>query len=58
DESRTEEILLAFIKKWILPGTIIVSDCWKSYNCLGNDESFQQFLTVNHSFNFVDPETG
>jgi hypothetical protein len=24
--------LLALIKQWILPGTIIYSDCWKSYH--------------------------
>jgi len=55
-EDRTEETLLACIKEWILPGTTIVSDCWKSYNCL-NNEGFQH-LTVNHSYNFVDPQTG
>ncbi|XP_071576627.1 uncharacterized protein [Temnothorax nylanderi] len=55
-EDRTEKTLLACIKEWILPGTTIMSDCWKSYNCLSN-EDFQP-LTVNHSYNFVDPESG
>ncbi|KYQ53651.1 hypothetical protein ALC60_03886 [Trachymyrmex zeteki] len=54
-EDRTEQTLLPCIKEWIMPGTTVVSDCWKSYNCL-NSEGFQ-YLTVNHSYNFVDPDT-
>ncbi|XP_039306916.1 uncharacterized protein LOC120358142 [Solenopsis invicta] len=53
---RTQATLLHLIKEWILPGTTIMSDCWKSYNCL-NSEGFQH-LTVNHSMNFVNPDTG
>ncbi|XP_026825347.1 uncharacterized protein LOC113561918 [Ooceraea biroi] len=53
---RTKETLLQVIKQWIRPGTTVMSDCWKSYNCL-NSEDFQH-LTVNHSMNFVDPDTG
>ncbi|XP_039301676.1 uncharacterized protein LOC120356894 [Solenopsis invicta] len=55
-EDRTTDTLLKCIKEWVLPGTTIVSDCWKSYDCLQH-EGFQH-LTVNHSYNFVDPQTG
>ena len=36
-------------------GSIIISDCWKSYNCL-SEHDFEH-LKVNHKYNFVDPET-
>lgn len=35
--NRNSETLLKIIKNRISPGTIIMSDCWKAYNCL-NDE--------------------
>ncbi|KYQ47743.1 hypothetical protein ALC60_13231 [Trachymyrmex zeteki] len=54
-QDRTHETLLKCIKEWILPGSTIISDCWKSYKYLEN-EGFQH-LTVNHSYNFVDPDT-
>jgi len=50
------DVLLEVIKKWILPGTTIISDCWKAYDCLGNEG--YTHLNVNHSVNFVDPTTG
>lgn len=52
---RGKDTLLKVIKEWVLPGTTIMSDCWKSYDCL-TDEGFQQ-ETVNHSKNFVDLDT-
>ncbi|GFT39876.1 mitotic-spindle organizing protein 2A [Trichonephila clavipes] len=55
-ESRTKEELLKVIHEWILPGTTIISDCWKAYDCL-SDEGYVH-LRVNHSLTFVDPETG
>ncbi|VDI03030.1 Hypothetical predicted protein [Mytilus galloprovincialis] len=55
-ENRTKETLLKLIKDNIKPGTTIISDCWKAYDCLGS-EGFEH-LKVNHSVNFVDPETG
>jgi len=47
--------LLGVIKKWIRPGTTIISDCWKAYDCLSSEGFIHQ--TVNHSQNFVDPCT-
>lgn len=29
---RTEKTLIGLIKKWIKPGTIIISDCWRAYS--------------------------
>ena len=54
-EKRDTDTLLAIIKDKIEPGTTIISDCWKAYNCL-SDSGFKH-LTVNHSINFVDPHT-
>ena len=55
-ESRGADILLPIIQNYILPGTTIISDFWKAYDCLQN-EGFQH-LKVNHSLTFKDPETG
>ena len=54
--SRDKATLLPIIQDRILPGTCVMSELWRAYNCL-NDEGFQH-LTVNHSLNFVDPDTG
>lgn len=54
--ARNKDTLLALIIRHIRPGSVIYSDCWKAYECLG-EEGFTH-LTVNHSLNFVDPETG
>ena len=51
-EQRDSKTLLTIIKDRILPGTTIISDCWKAYNCL--EQEGYQHLTVNHSVNFVD----
>lgn len=55
-ESRDRDTLLTIIKDKIIPGTTIISDCWKAYSCL-ESEGFKH-LMVNHSYNFVDPDTG
>ena len=54
--SRDKGTLLPIIQDRILPGTCVMSDLWRAYDCL-NDEGFQH-LTVNRSLNFVDPDAG
>ena len=49
-------MLEPLILEHITPGSTIITDCWKAYNNLGA-EGFHH-LTVNHSYNFVDPATG
>ena len=53
---RSADTLLRIIKKNIVEGTTIYSDCWRSYNCL-ETEGFKH-LTVNHSYYFKDPDSG
>lgn len=55
-EDRTAETLMRIIRARIRPGTTVMSDCWRAYAGVGNDD-FTHF-TVNHSLNFVDPDTG
>lgn len=54
-DDRTKETFLNIIQRNILPRTKIMSDCWRSYNCL-SDNGFSH-LSVNHSVTFKDPET-
>ena len=52
-ENCDSETLFRVMEDKIEPGTIIISDCWRAYNCFS--ERCYQHLTVNHSLNFVDP---
>ena len=54
--SRDRDTLLPIIKQKIKNGTTIISNCWQSYDCLSQEDFLH--LTVNHSYNFVDPDTG
>ena len=53
---RMRETLIPIIQKYIAPGSIIRSDCWKPYECLSQYGYIHE--TVNHSKNFKHPETG
>ena len=55
-DDRSAETLIPIISKFIKKGSIIHSNCWKSYSCL-EAEGYSHF-TVNHSKEFVDSETG
>uniref|UniRef100_A0A1B6DV20 ISXO2-like transposase domain-containing protein n=2 Tax=Clastoptera arizonana TaxID=38151 RepID=A0A1B6DV20_9HEMI len=54
-EMRNCECLLAIIKKLILPGTTIISDCWKLYNCT-NKSDFQK-LSFESDIKLIHPKT-
>lgn len=53
---RTARTLIRLIRRWVLPGTTIITDCWKACRRLKQYEFHH--LTVNHSQNFVDPQSG
>lgn len=46
--------LLTVINDWILPGSVIISNCWKAYDCLKLPEFNQQ--TIVQSKTFVHPQ--
>ena len=43
--------LVPIIKRWLLPGTTVLSDCWRAYSSLVNEGFVHE--TVNHSIEFV-----
>lgn len=57
-EKRNEETLIDLIKTHIKPNSIIISDCWKSYDKLGEIKGYEIHFKVNHSQNYVDPISG
>ena len=44
--------LIPIIQKWILPGSIIHSDCWKAYN--KHEKLGYKHVTVNHTKEFYN----
>ena len=56
---RKKETLISIIKEYVLPGTVILTDCWAAYNELKDLEGMDYcHYTVNHSETYVDPVTG
>ena len=54
-KNRKAKTLLPIIRNWIHEGSIIHSDCWKSYNSLSRNG--YTHVTVNHSKQFVNPSS-
>lgn len=54
-QERTKEILLSVIREYIRPGSTIVSDCWRTFNCL-NDEEFEN-LHDDQNYKFKDRDS-
>ena len=52
-EKPDSDTLLRVIKELVETGTTIISDCWKTCNCLSS-EGFNH-VTVNESINLVEP---
>ena len=53
-QDRSAETLLPILIDNIHPESIVISDCWKSYNSVS--KHFKEHLSVNHSLHFVDPK--
>lgn len=53
-KDRSKETLLPLIRKYIKPGTTIISDEWKAYSQL--QQHGYQHNTVCHKVNFVNPQ--
>ena len=48
---------MAEIKNHIRPESVIYSDCWKGYDHNELIVAGFSHFTVNHRYNFIDPET-
>ena len=49
-ERRDRATLLPLIERWIVPGTLIIADGWKAYDCLTQHD--YDLLRVNHRKTF------
>ena len=56
--NRSAEVLEDLLMRYVLPGSIVYTDCWAGYRGLEDALDIQAHQTVNHSRNFKDPVTG
>lgn len=59
-ENRNRNTLIELIRRKIAPGTTIITDCWRGYLNIRDicQDMGYNHETINHSENFVDPDTG
>ena len=63
-KNRSKETLQKYIRMYIRPGSIIITDCYASYKdikeMVDQERSSMDYMhyTVNHSETYVDPVTG
>jgi hypothetical protein len=59
-EDRSADTLLPLIQRFVAPGSTIASDGWAAYNGISSIHVLPPYIhnVVNHSDNFVDPESG
>ena len=55
-QRRNKETLVPIIKKHVKRQSLVVSDEWRAYARLATEG--YRHVRVNHSQNYVDPETG
>mgnify|MGYP003430943711 CR=1 FL=1 len=55
-EKRDAATLLPIIRGCVLPGSTVLTDCWRAYNGIESKLGLEHG-TVNHSINYVDPLT-
>ena len=61
-EKRDARTLIPILRRFVRPGSIIISDCWKAYNRIPEIQEagfyYYEHMTVNHSVCFKCPTTG
>jgi transposase-like protein len=56
-ENRDSYTLAGIINRFVLPGSIVHTDCWRGYSNLSDNSSIIH-RTVNHSEGFIDMDSG
>ena len=55
---RSAATLCQVLRDNIADGSTIYTDCWKGYRTTELEEAGFSHMTVNHRYNFLDPDSG